>query len=181
MKIGLIVKELRVQHRITLTELSKRTGLTISFLSQLERKLTSPSVDSLEKIAQALHVKISDFFHDGEKKNLIVIRKGAGKQSAGGAEKVLIETLASGVFDINMRSQLFSLGTYAEITDDLSAFQGEKFMMVLKGSVEFFIGKERFVFEEGDSVYCARSQSPDKIVNAGKTESRVLYISVLSS
>ena len=168
-----------MQHRITLTELAKRIGLTTSFLSQLERELTSPSVVSLEKIAQALHVKVADFFQETERKDLIIIRKGAGRQSVGEKEKVLIEILASGIFDINMHSQFFTLGSEAVMTEELTSMQGEKFAMVLKGVVEFFIGKERFVFEKGDSVYCAHSQTPNKIVNIGETEAKMLYISVL--
>lgn len=179
MEIGHRIKQLRVERRITLNELAKRIGLTTSFLSQLERELTSPSVNSLEKIARALHVRVADFFQEGEKKELIVVKKGAGRQSADKKGRVFTETLASGIFDINMKSQLFSLGVGAVLTSDLLPRLGEKFIMVLKGVVEFFGDKEKFVLGEGDSVYCARTGSPSKIVNIGKKEARVICISFL--
>mgnify|MGYP001605049467 FL=1 len=69
MKIGYRIKDLRTQQRVTLKELAKGTGLTASFLSQLERNLASPSVASLEKIAGALNTKVSNFFEKEEKKN----------------------------------------------------------------------------------------------------------------
>ena len=60
MKIGQRINDLRLRQKVTLKELSKKTGLTASFLSQVERALASPSVSSLEKIAHAL--KKSGFF-----------------------------------------------------------------------------------------------------------------------
>ncbi len=50
MKIGQRINDLRLRQKLTLKELSKKTGLTASFLSQVERALASPSVSSLEKI-----------------------------------------------------------------------------------------------------------------------------------
>ena len=179
MKIGLRIKQLRLRRNLTLNELAKRIGLTTSFLSQLERDFTSPSVTSLEKIAQALHVKIADFFQEGEKRELIIVRKRAGRRIVHKKGKILIETLASGVFNINMQSQLFSLGIGAEITKELIPSQGEKFVMVLKGNIKFFSGKDMFIFEEGDSIYCTYTRSPHKVINIGKTGAKVIYLSFL--
>ena len=66
MKIGYRIKKLRMQQKITLKELGERTGLTTSFLSQLERDLTSPSFISLEKIADALNTTMAYFFEGDE-------------------------------------------------------------------------------------------------------------------
>ena len=78
-----------------------------------------------------------------------------------------------------MNSQLYSMGAGAVLTTELLPRIGEKFIMVLKGVIEFFSGKERFVLEEGDTIYCAYIKSPYKIVNIGKREAKVLYISFL--
>ena len=68
MKIGGKIKDLRTRQKTTLKELAKRTGLTASFLSQLERDLVLPSVSSLEKLAQALNTNVGYFFEDKEEK-----------------------------------------------------------------------------------------------------------------
>ncbi len=177
MKIGPRIKQIRLERKTTLNEIAKKTGLTTSFLSQLERDLTSPSVVSLEKIAYALRVRIADFFQEGDQRDLLIIRKKAGKRQAAKKGDSFIETLASGVFDVNMNSQLFSLGPETALSQELTSFKGERFLMVLKGEIEFYTGKEKFLFEEGDSVYCAFSKSPTRIVNNKKTEAKVLYIS----
>ncbi|WP_197249584.1 helix-turn-helix domain-containing protein [Cytobacillus firmus] len=56
------IKDLRLQNGYTLKELSERTDLSISFLSQVERGTTSLAITSLKKIANVLNVKISEFF-----------------------------------------------------------------------------------------------------------------------
>ena len=60
--IGFRIKELRTEKKYTLKYLSEQTGLSIGFLSQFERGLTSIAIDSLEKIAQVLEVELSSFF-----------------------------------------------------------------------------------------------------------------------
>ncbi|MFC1592597.1 helix-turn-helix domain-containing protein [Candidatus Omnitrophota bacterium] len=179
MKLGFKIKYFRSQRRITLNELSKKTGLTTSFLSQLERDLTSPSVSSLEKIAQALHIKVSDCFLESKKDELIVVRKGVGRRVIDRRNKIFVETLASGVFNINMHAQLFSIGSGSRITKELLSSPGEKFIMVLKGEIKFLNGGKNFLLEEGDSIYCEHIQSPSRVLNIGKKESKIIYISFL--
>jgi transcriptional regulator with XRE-family HTH domain len=52
--LGRTIRDLRHRHRLTLVQLAERTGLSHSFLSQLERGLAQPSMRSLHRIAQAL-------------------------------------------------------------------------------------------------------------------------------
>lgn len=56
------IREWRTEKRMSLKELSERTGLSVSFLSQVERGSSSLAIASLEKIAVALDIPISDFF-----------------------------------------------------------------------------------------------------------------------
>ena len=68
--IGDRIKKLRIKNELTLQELASRTELTKGFLSQLERNLTSPSLQTLEDICEALGTELSHFFkEDAEEKN----------------------------------------------------------------------------------------------------------------
>jgi DNA-binding NtrC family response regulator len=62
--IGRHVRELRKTGGLTLKQMSNRTGLSISLLSQIERAESSASISSLFKLANALGCRISDFFGD---------------------------------------------------------------------------------------------------------------------
>jgi DNA-binding NtrC family response regulator len=60
--IGDTIRGLRKEKELTLKQMSRRTGLSISLLSQIERAESSPSISSLYKIAVALDSRIQDLF-----------------------------------------------------------------------------------------------------------------------
>ena len=62
MKIGERIRNLRQSSSLTQEELAERAGLTKGFISQIERDLTSISLDSLVQLLEALDENISDFF-----------------------------------------------------------------------------------------------------------------------
>ena len=172
MKIGSRIKDLRTHQRITLKELAKKTGLTTSFLSQLERDLVSPSVSSLEKIAEALNTKIGYFFERVEEKELIFIKKGTDKKLID--KGISSETLATGFLNIKMHPQVFTLGAGSELTKELIWPEGEKLGMVLKGKVELWCDSEKLTLVEGDSIYYAFTQKLQRIVKIGENETKFL-------
>lgn len=62
--IGETIRGQRKELNLTLKQMSRRTGLSVSLLSQIERAETSASISSLYKIAAGLQVKVSDLFGD---------------------------------------------------------------------------------------------------------------------
>ncbi len=62
--IGRNIRELRKARNLTLKQMARRTKLSVSLLSQIERAESSASVSSLFKVATALDVKITELFGD---------------------------------------------------------------------------------------------------------------------
>jgi len=62
--IGRNIRELRKSRGLTLKQMSRRTKLSVSLLSQIERAESSASVSSLFKVASALDVRITQLFGD---------------------------------------------------------------------------------------------------------------------
>src|SRR5260221_1252647 len=60
--LGVTIRRLRESRQLSLKEVAARSGLTQSFLSQVERNLTSPSVASLRRVAQAFGVPLTELF-----------------------------------------------------------------------------------------------------------------------
>lgn len=60
MKLGERLRELRQQHGLTLLQLSQQTTLSVSYLSDLERGRTNPSIDTLERIAGTYHMLLGE-------------------------------------------------------------------------------------------------------------------------
>ena len=62
--IGETIRNLRKDRNLTLKQMARRTGLSVSMLSQIERAESSASISSLYKIAVALDARIRDLFGD---------------------------------------------------------------------------------------------------------------------
>jgi DNA-binding NtrC family response regulator len=62
--IGKSLRRMRKERSLTLKQMSRRTGLSVSLLSQIERAESSASVSSLFKLARALDVKLTELFGD---------------------------------------------------------------------------------------------------------------------
>ncbi len=60
--IGQSIRRFRKEQGLTLKQLSRRTGLSVSLLSQIERAESSASVSSLYKLSAALDVRLTDLF-----------------------------------------------------------------------------------------------------------------------
>jgi DNA-binding NtrC family response regulator len=60
--IGRQIRDLRKARGLTLKQMARRTNLSVSLLSQIERAESSASVSSLFKVATALDVRLTDLF-----------------------------------------------------------------------------------------------------------------------
>ena len=63
-EIGRNIRDLRKTRNLTLKQLARRTKLSVSLLSQIERAESSASVSSLFKVATALDVRLTELFGD---------------------------------------------------------------------------------------------------------------------
>jgi len=75
MDLGMRLHELPTRRKFTLEELANATGLTASFISELERNVIFPSIPSLERMASALDVRTDFFFKEPEVPKGKVIKK----------------------------------------------------------------------------------------------------------
>ena len=75
MKIGERIRNLRELSNLTQEELAERAGLTKGFISQVERDLTSISLDSLIQILEVLDENISDFFQNDFEEKIVYREK----------------------------------------------------------------------------------------------------------
>ena len=62
MNIGTTIREYRLQRNMSQGDIEKRTGLLRCYLSRVENGHTVPSLDTLQKIARALDLQLSQFF-----------------------------------------------------------------------------------------------------------------------
>jgi transcriptional regulator with XRE-family HTH domain len=71
--LGTAIRRARKRRHLTIQQVADLSGLSVSFISQVERDLVNPSVTSLQKVSRALGIQIGGFF-EGPPKNGRVIR-----------------------------------------------------------------------------------------------------------
>jgi len=72
MQIGAKIKALRLKKGLTQEELGERTDLSKGYISQLERDLNSPSIETLFSILEVLGSRPKDFFDDESPEQKVV-------------------------------------------------------------------------------------------------------------
>jgi transcriptional regulator with XRE-family HTH domain len=66
MVIGLRLRKLREEHKLSQGDIEKRTGLLRCYISRVENGHTVPSLETLERLAAALEIPLYALFYEGE-------------------------------------------------------------------------------------------------------------------
>ncbi len=173
MKIGERIRNLRQSSNLTQEELAERANLTKGFISQVERDLTSISLDSLVQILDALDENISDFFREASQEK-IVFR--VGDRVAIEKEKVeKIELLVPGSTNRRLEPILLTLKK-GQATPKEKPHEGEEFGFVLRGRVNLRFGRESLKLKKGECFYLS-AEKEHWLHNSGSKEAVVLWIS----
>ncbi len=173
MKIGARIRSLRQQSELTQEELAERAGLTKGFISQVERDLTSISLDSLVQILDALGERISDFFEDIEKEKIVYgIRDRVDLQKRNGVKGFSL--LVPGSTNRLMEPVILTLEP-KKCTEKEEAHPGDELGYVLKGRVAIYLGKKAHRAREGACFYFTADRD-HFIKNTGSTDAVVLWI-----
>ena len=186
-RLGLRVRAARERTGMTLREVARRTGLSPSFLSQLERDQVSPSIASLKQVATALGIRVADVLAESSGGEGVVVRRAKRpvwrlarvryEQLApvGPAAGAAAATPATPAAERRMQPQLITFEPGGSLGDHPVSHEGEEFGFVLSGRVECAIGEDVFVLEAGDSV-CFDARRPHHTRNAADGESAYLLV-----
>ncbi len=169
--IGRYLKTRREQKGLTLKQVADISGLSIGFISQVERGLTDPSLASLKKMVTALGMDLSELFVKNVEVAHVVPR-GTGAKLA--LSNSVICELLSPTFNKQMEPILKHIMPQAE-SGVLDPHVGEEFVWVVSGSIEISVGQERFLLAEGDSIYF-QSSVPHSWKNTSESVCEVLWI-----
>jgi len=172
--VGERLRELRRRRRATLRTVAERSGLSESFLSQVERGRSNASIASLRRIADALGVSVADLFEPtGPPRPRVVRRDDRPTLTFGvlGRKHLLtpkpLQNLEVFVGELDPGG---STGAEPYTHGD-----SEELCVVLSGSVELELDGETYELEEGDSIDY-RSSMPHRISNAGDGVAEVMWI-----
>ena len=170
--IGPRLRAARKAKGLTLDALVRLTGVDKSFLSRMERDLTSASVATLVKVCAALDIKLGTLF-DPPKANLVRAAD-AARVNFGGVgveEKLLSQGLNGEVMILNSTIHPHGHGGEELYTLDTTL----TFVTVLEGRLEFIIEDAHYFLEVGDSMTVS-SRIPHNWRNPDDTPTRVIWV-----
>ncbi len=178
--LGDKIKTKRTQKNITLEQLANKAGVSKGLISQIENNRTVPSLPVLFNIIHSLDEDLKTFFgdmHDAiNKGNILIIRKGQeklfGKEPVKGFsyKRILTRSVVTQAADVVLLELKKKAGRKQMISTD--AFECK---YILKGSVEYQIGKEVFRLDEGDTLFFD-GRTPHRLSNIGDSEALLLAI-----
>ncbi|MBF0302634.1 MAG: cupin domain-containing protein [Desulfamplus sp.] len=158
-KVSQRIQSIMDKREISLEKLSELTGFEKSFLDTMLKEDIYPPLGPLMKIARALGVRLGTFLDDQASSDPFIVRKldreseisvlgGAGKSPA-----LKFYSLGKGKIDRHMEPFFVEVMPESAIDKKLSSHEGEEFIMVMKGSIEIIYGTEKYLLNQGDSVY----------------------------
>lgn len=171
--LGEKIKEFRQERGLTLKDLSARTGFSVSFLSQVERGLSSLSITSLQAIATALGVPIVQFFPPPASPNYA--RRTADHRPFRLDGSDIAYVSLSGNFHSRTLEPLLVTLPPGLRRQEPFGHPGEEFAYVLGGTLTLAVDGEEYELGPGDSIHF-NSRSLHAFENRGSTSATVLWV-----
>jgi DNA-binding transcriptional MerR regulator len=168
--IGVHLRRLRTQRGLSLSRVAIAVGISVGFLSALERSYMSASVSTLRKLARFYKTNILDFFDAAESNSRLVSAEKRKVLETGPG--VRMELLAWG--NTVMEPHLFRISPRAGSGESYT-HEGEEFLHVLQGELHISVAEAEYRLKAGDSFYF-ESATPHRWFNPGRTETRVLWV-----
>lgn len=172
-RVGLHIKELRTRRHLTARELAARSGVSHATISLIERDKSSPSINTLSAMLDALGTTLVGFFADIQQSTAYSpFYTSDDLVEIGDAGSVSYQML--GMNHPN-RHILMLQETYEVGADTGEAFshKAQETGFVLSGEVEVTVGPESKVLRKGDGYYFD-SQIPHRFRNVGKTKATII-------
>lgn len=181
LQLGMKIRRLRQERRLTLQNLAELTGLSKPLLSQIENEQVIPPLATLLRIAKAFKVSLHTFFQEeGGVEKCILVRAGESRQLRrnnleDASSPYTYHSLAYGKKYRNMEPFLVEFAP-RNWRDDLKVkHEGEEFLFLLEGELELHYGETVMIMGPGDSVYYD-STEPHGYVARGEHTARAVAV-----
>jgi transcriptional regulator with XRE-family HTH domain len=145
------VRERRRQRGLTLTQFSEHCKVSVAMLSKIENAKVSPPISTYAKISKVLGVPLGELFSENGTTPVSFVRKKERRRYTR-FPGYTGEAVAFRKSNKKMEPFVF---TYSPRDGHPSPYQhdNEELIFVLKGSMEFRYGEERFILKQGDCLY----------------------------
>lgn len=172
-RLGAVIARLRRERRIPLRDMARKLNLSAGYLSQIERDLAVPSVQTLATIAGAFDTSLARLFEEAEapEPRRMVVRREARRVVLYRGSTSRNELL---VPDLKGQLEVILSHIRPGTKSPVYCHAGEEFGYVLKGRLELSVGEERFLLRQGDAIQFPATRPHHWKKGAGRAE--VLWV-----
>jgi len=174
MEVGRRLREVRMGKGFSIRSLAEKSNLNVNTLSLIENGHTSPSVSTLQIIAQTLQVPITTFF-ETKNENKKVIHQRAGQRPHASFTHGEMEDLGSGMARSGAEPLIITLHPKADSGKTPIVHTGSEFVYCLDGHITYHVENQTYPLEQGDSLMF-EAHLPHRWRNEDTTPSRMLLV-----
>lgn len=152
--IGINIRKVRQEAKLTLTAVAKKAGLTKSALSKVENGQISAPISTLIRIAQSLNVPIAAFFSEDKKEPAYIFtKKGDGTLVDGFGSVLGYQYQGLALEKKDKLAEPFLLTINPGDPSEEFYHEGQEYIYMLEGIMDFTLGEEVLRLRPGDSLY----------------------------
>jgi transcriptional regulator with XRE-family HTH domain len=173
-ELGERLRKLRSARELSLRDLADQSGLTASFISQVERGRASPSIASLARLAEVLEVNVGHFFEPAPPTGRLVRRDERRTIRLRGLGEVDEYATADPAGRLQVAISTFEVGGRSA-EEPFVHESDEECILVLEGLLEVVVGGDRYTLEAGDAVTYS-PQTPHLARNVGSLPAKAIFV-----
>lgn len=172
--VGRQLRAMRKARKLSIRALAELSDLSVNTLSLIENGKTSPSVNTLQQLAQSLEVPITAFFESGHPKKNIVYQKANERQQLFFSQGRM-ESLSAGMPHMGSEPFITRLEPNANSGKEPIVYAGREFIYCLEGHITYTIEDVVYPLGTGDSLIFD-AYIPHSWRNTAPTISRALLV-----
>ena len=172
--VGARLRMLRAGAGLSIRALAEKSALNVNTLSLIENGKTSPSVSTLQQLAGALGVPVTEFFVT-EQGSKTVVHQQDGARPRALFEHGVMEDLGAGMSRFGAEPLIVTLEAGADSGKNPIVHTGREFVYCLEGRVDYTVDTETYSLEPGDSLLF-EAYLPHRWKNVDAQPSRVLLV-----
>ena len=172
-RLGKELRRLRKAKNLSVRGLGDLLGFSPSFISQLENGQVSPSIASLERIAQTLGVGLRDLFPESLPKDSGYVRTEDRPAIISEWSKALIEALTPPLETVPIDAIMVQLEPGGTSGSRLHAAPSHRFAFIWRGTVTLSTEKDQYQLKQGDAITLPQG-TPHRWTNSSRRSVRIV-------
>ncbi|MBA6440631.1 helix-turn-helix domain-containing protein [Streptomyces asiaticus] len=165
------IREYRTLRGMTVRELADRAGVSTGLISQVERGVTDPSLETMRRIAEALDTPLFNLFQEGDQQTVAVIRRDDRYRISSPHHAITYTRASPGGARLEVLEG--SLEPGAVSSDTPRSHPSEECVVVLTGRLTVQVGDQTHVLKAGDSCHFD-SNIPHRFRNESRSTVRFM-------